>query len=158
MQLGMIGLGRMGANMTTRLLGDSHEVVVYDRSPEAVARSAAEGATAAASLAELVAKLTPPRAIWIMVPAGKPTDDTIHDLLGRLAPGDTIIDGGNSNFRESQARAKRGVGAQERLLSDGRRRSGRRQTGRADLPLARAQGRLRIRRGVGRGPLLEDGP
>jgi 6-phosphogluconate dehydrogenase len=106
MQLGMIGLGRMGANMTTRLLGDKHEVVVYDRSAEAVARSAAEGATAAASLAELVAKLTPPRAIWIMVPAGKPTDDTIHDLLGRLAPGDTIIDGGNSNFRESQARAK----------------------------------------------------
>jgi len=106
MQLGMIGLGRMGANMTTRLLGDKHEVVVYDRSADAVARSAAEGATGTASLAELVAKLTPPRAIWIMVPAGKPTDDTIHDLLGRLAPGDTIIDGGNSNFRESQARAK----------------------------------------------------
>jgi 6-phosphogluconate dehydrogenase len=106
MQLGMIGLGRMGANMTTRLLGDKHEVVVYDRSADAVAHSAAEGAIGTASLAELVEKLTPPRAIWIMVPAGKPTDETIHELLGRLAPGDTIIDGGNSNFRESQARAK----------------------------------------------------
>jgi 6-phosphogluconate dehydrogenase len=106
MQLGMIGLGRMGANMTTRLLRGKHEVVVYDRSPEAVARSVSDGAAGATSLADLVSKLSPPRAVWIMVPAGKPTDDTIHELLGLLAKGDSIIDGGNSNFRESQARAK----------------------------------------------------
>jgi 6-phosphogluconate dehydrogenase len=106
MQLGMIGLGRMGANMTSRLLAGHHQVTVYDRNPEAVARSTAEGATGAASLADLVSHLAAPRAVWIMVPAGKPTDDTIHELLGLLGKGDTIIDGGNSNFRESQARAK----------------------------------------------------
>jgi 6-phosphogluconate dehydrogenase len=105
MQLGMIGLGRMGANMTTRLLHGGHEVVVYDRNPEAVAHSVAEGAGGSTSLAELVSKLTAPKAVWIMVPSGKPTDDTVHELLGLLAPGDIIIDGGNSNFRDSQARA-----------------------------------------------------
>jgi 6-phosphogluconate dehydrogenase len=104
MQLGMIGLGRMGANMTTRLLRGGHQVVVYDRNPEAVARSANEGATGAASLAELVGKLAAPRSVWIMVPAGKPTDDTIVELLELLARGDTIVDGGNSNFRQSQTR------------------------------------------------------
>src|SRR5579864_5851029 len=104
MQLGMIGLGRMGANMTTRLMRGGHQVVVYDRSADAVAHSASEGATAATSLADLVGKLAAPRAVWIMVPAGKPTDDTIAELLGLLAAGDAIIDGGNSNFRESQAR------------------------------------------------------
>ena len=104
MKLGMVGLGRMGANMTTRLLLDAHEVVVYDRSPDAVAREAAEGATSSTSLADLVSQLSPPRAVWIMVPSGKPTDDTVSELLGLLAPGDVIIDGGNSNFRDSQAR------------------------------------------------------
>ena len=104
MQLGMIGLGRMGANMTTRLLKGGHNVVVFDRNPEAVARSASEGAVGSASLAELASKLSAPRAVWIMVPSGKPTDDTIETLLGVLKPGDVIIDGGNSNWKDSQAR------------------------------------------------------
>jgi 6-phosphogluconate dehydrogenase len=100
----MVGLGRMGANMTTRLMQGGHQVVVYDRNPDAVKTSAAEGATGASSLADLVGKLSAPRAVWIMVPSGKPTDDTVAQLLGLLAPGDAIIDGGNSNFRDSQAR------------------------------------------------------
>jgi 6-phosphogluconate dehydrogenase len=104
MQLGMIGLGRMGANMTTRLLNGKHRVVVYDRNAEAIAHSASEGAVGATSLEDLAAKLESPKTVWIMVPAGKPTDDTIAELLGLFGPGDTIIDGGNSNFRESQAR------------------------------------------------------
>ncbi len=104
MQLGMIGLGRMGANMTTRLLRGGHTLVVYDRSPEAVTRSEADGATGSTSLADLVGKLKAPRTVWIMVPSGKPTDDTVADLLGLLAPGDAIIDGGNSNYKDSQAR------------------------------------------------------
>jgi len=104
MQLGMVGLGRMGANMTTRLLKGGHQVVVYDRNPDAVKASAAGGATASTSLGDLVAKLSAPRAVWIMVPSGKPTDDTISELLGLLETGDAIVDGGNSNFRDSQAR------------------------------------------------------
>jgi 6-phosphogluconate dehydrogenase len=104
MQLGMVGLGRMGANMTTRLLKGGHQVVVYDRNPDAVRASAAGGATASTSLGDLVAKLSAPRTVWIMVPSGKPTDDTISELLGLLKSGDAIIDGGNSNFRDSQAR------------------------------------------------------
>ncbi|MFY9780268.1 MAG: decarboxylating 6-phosphogluconate dehydrogenase [Candidatus Baltobacteraceae bacterium] len=106
MQLGMVGLGRMGANMTTRLLRGGHAVVVYDRSPEAVARSAASGAAAASSAADLVAQLAAPKTVWIMVPSGKATDDTVHELLSLLRPGDTIVDGGNSNFRDSQARCR----------------------------------------------------
>src|ERR1700681_1670785 len=104
MQLGMIGLGRMAANMTTRLLRGGHSVVVFDRNLDAVKTSAAEGATGATSLADLVGKLGAPRAVWIMVPSGKPTDETVQQLLGLLAPGDAIVDGGNSNFRDSQAR------------------------------------------------------
>jgi 6-phosphogluconate dehydrogenase len=104
MQLGMVGLGRMGANMTTRLLRGGHQVVVYDRSPEAIATSSAGGATGAASLEELAAKLAAPRAVWIMVPAGKATDDTVARLLELLAPGDAIVDGGNSNYKDSTAR------------------------------------------------------
>ncbi len=105
MQLGMIGLGRMGANMTTRLLLDEHGLVVFDFNPAAVEHSVEEGAVAATSAADLVAKLAPPRAIWIMVPSGNATDQTVNELLGHLSPGDTIIDGGNSNFRDSQKRA-----------------------------------------------------
>jgi 6-phosphogluconate dehydrogenase len=104
MQLGMIGLGRMGANMTTRLLRGHHHVVAYDRNEEAVRAAVTGGAEGAQSPAELVAKLKAPRVVWIMVPAGKPTDDTIQTLLKLLTPGDVIVDGGNSNFRESQAR------------------------------------------------------
>jgi 6-phosphogluconate dehydrogenase len=106
MQLAMVGLGKMGANMTSRLLLDKHQVVAFDFSAEAVARAVSEGATGASSLADLVAKLSAPKVVWIMVPAGKPTDDTITSLLEHLGPGDVIIDGGNSNFRESQARCK----------------------------------------------------
>ncbi len=104
MQLGMIGLGRMGANMTTRLMRGGHTVVVYDRDPAAVQRSAADGAAGAASLQELVTKLQPPRSVWIMVPAGDPTDSTIGALLGLLEPGDAIIDGGNSRWTDSKQR------------------------------------------------------
>jgi 6-phosphogluconate dehydrogenase len=106
MQIGMVGLGRMGANMTTRLLQNGHHVVAFDFNASAVEHAVADGATGAATLAELVSKLTAPKVVWIMVPAGKPTDDTIHALLEHLEPGDVIVDGGNSNFRESQARCK----------------------------------------------------
>ncbi|GAC1397602.1 MAG: decarboxylating 6-phosphogluconate dehydrogenase [Vulcanimicrobiaceae bacterium] len=104
MQLGMIGLGRMGANMTTRLLLDKHDLVVFDFDANAVAHSASEGAIGATSVADLVTKLRAPRAVWIMVPAGEATDSTVATLLDALAPGDTIVDGGNSNFRDSQRR------------------------------------------------------
>ena len=113
MQLAMIGLGRMGGNMTERLLRGGHQVVVYDRSPDPVMASAALGATAAADLRDLVAKLAAPRAIWIMVPAGKPVDDTIEALAPSLARGDVLIDGGNSNFHET---IRRGRALQERGL------------------------------------------
>jgi 6-phosphogluconate dehydrogenase len=103
MQLGMIGLGRMGANMTTRLLRGKHDFVVYDRNADAVRAAAAGGAVGAASLADLVSNLSRPRTVWLMVPSGKPTDDTVHVLLALLNEGDGIIDGGNSNFRASQA-------------------------------------------------------
>ena len=105
MQLGMIGLGRMGANMTTRLMLDKHELVVFDFHPAAVEHSVSEGAIGAASVADMCAKLAPPRAVWIMVPSGPPTDQTINELLQHMQPGDIIIDGGNSNFRDSQQRA-----------------------------------------------------
>jgi 6-phosphogluconate dehydrogenase len=107
MQLGMIGLGRMGSNMTTRLIRGGRTVVAYDRDPAAVQRTAADGATGADSLQDLVSKLTPPRAVWIMVPAGPPTDSTINDLLGILQEGDVIIDGGNSRWTDSKDRYAR---------------------------------------------------
>jgi 6-phosphogluconate dehydrogenase len=102
----MVGLGRMGANMTSRLLLGKHQVVAFDFNAQAVAHAVSEGAEGASSLAELVAKLPSPKVVWIMVPAGKPTDDTITSLLEHLSAGDVIVDGGNSNFRESQARCK----------------------------------------------------
>ena len=102
----MIGLGRMGANMTTRLLAGGHRVVAYDRAPEAVAAVAKGGAAGAASLAELVGALAAPRAVWVMVPAGDPTESTVRALADALAPGDTVIDGGNSNYRDSMRRAE----------------------------------------------------
>ena len=105
MQLGMIGLGRMGANMTTRLLLDKHELVVFDFNPAAVEHSVKKEPSERHRSADLVSKLKPPRAVWIMVPSGNPTDQTINELLNHLSPGDTIIDGGNSNFRDSQKRA-----------------------------------------------------
>jgi 6-phosphogluconate dehydrogenase len=106
MQFGMIGLGRMGANMVRRLMRGGHELVVYDRSPEAVAALAKEGATGAASLSELVRKLAPPRAVCLMVPAAY-VDASIDELVPLLQRGDTIIDGGNSNHEDDIARAER---------------------------------------------------
>ena len=106
MEIGMIGLGRMGANMTTRLLGGGHRVVAYDRAPEAVAAVVKGGAAGAASLAELVGALAAPRAVWVMVPAGDPTESTVRALADALAPGDTVIDGGNSNYRDSMRRGE----------------------------------------------------
>jgi 6-phosphogluconate dehydrogenase len=101
MQLGMIGLGKMGANMTTRLIHGGHQVVVYDRNADAVTQAASGGATAASGLADLSARLTgSPKVVWIMVPSGKPTDETIDALLGVLGAGDIIIDGGNTNWKD----------------------------------------------------------
>jgi 6-phosphogluconate dehydrogenase len=100
----MIGLGRMGANMTKRLVAGGHRVVAHDRSPDAVQAAAADGATAASSLDELKEKLAPPRAVWVMVPAGAPTEQTISALADRLDAGDLVIDGGNSNYRETVRR------------------------------------------------------
>jgi 6-phosphogluconate dehydrogenase len=105
MQLGMIGLGKMGANITTRLLRGGHDVVAFDRSPDAVKASVAQGARGADSLDGLVKQLTVPRSVWVMVPAGDPTESTVRALAERLEPGDTIIDGGNSNYKESMRRA-----------------------------------------------------
>jgi 6-phosphogluconate dehydrogenase len=106
MQLGMIGLGRMGGNMVERLMRLGHSCVVYDRSPDVVKRLADKGATGAKDLADFVKKLTPPRAAWVMVPAGAPTEQTVRELGGLMAAGDTIIDGGNSYFKDDVRRAK----------------------------------------------------
>src|SRR3954468_4396508 len=97
MQLGMIGLGRMGANMVRRLQRNRHACVVYDRNPGAVAELAADGAQGAASLGELIARLDKPRAVWLMVPAAV-VDASIRDLLPLLEAGDILIDGGNSYY------------------------------------------------------------
>jgi 6-phosphogluconate dehydrogenase len=107
MQIGMVGLGRMGANMARRLMAGGHHCVVYDRDTKAVRRLADEGAVGAASLEELVAALDKPRAIWIMVPAGEATEQTSADLTERLAAGDTLVDGGNSFFKDDVRRAAR---------------------------------------------------
>src|SRR5258705_3674219 len=106
MQLGMVGLGRMGANMTRRLLRGGHKLVVSDLSPEAVKQLAGEGAVASSSLEDLVGKLNPPRAAWVMVPAGGPTENTVQSLLQYMQPGDTIIDGGNSYFKDDVRRSR----------------------------------------------------
>jgi 6-phosphogluconate dehydrogenase len=105
MQLGMIGLGRMGANMARRLMKNGHTCVVYDRSAEAVAAMVKDGATGSSSLDEFVKALKPPRAAWVMVPAGDATEGTVNDLAARMAKGDAIIDGGNSYFKDDVRRA-----------------------------------------------------
>jgi 6-phosphogluconate dehydrogenase len=105
MQLGMIGLGRMGASMVRRLLAQGHDCVVYDVEPDAVALLQKEGAVGSASLQEMVAKMTPPRAIWIMVPAAI-VDDELGRLVAELEPGDIVVDGGNSHYRDDIRRAK----------------------------------------------------
>jgi 6-phosphogluconate dehydrogenase len=106
-ELGMIGLGRMGGNMVQRLLRGGHSVVTYDRDSEAVAASQSQGAVGASSLEELVERLPQPRAVWVMVPAGQPTEDTIDSLTPLLARGDTILDGGNANYKDSMRRGEK---------------------------------------------------
>ena len=101
MRIGMIGLGKMGANMTERLLKGGHDVVAYDLSADALKQAAGKGAETATTLAELAGKLTAPRAAWVMVPAGAPTNDTIEELAGLFSAGDVIVDGGNSNYKEA---------------------------------------------------------
>ena len=110
MELGMIGLGRMGGNMVQRLLSGGHRVVTFDRDAEAVAASQSQGAVGASSPNELVARLAPPRAVWVMVPAGQPTEDTIDSLIPLLGAGDVVLDGGNANYKDSMRRSDKLAG------------------------------------------------
>ncbi len=106
MQIGFVGLGKMGGNMVARIRRDSdHDVVAFDFDAKAVARAKKAGARGAASLRELVGKLDPPRQVWIMVPAGAPTQDTVEALVKLLDPDDMIVDGGNSKWTDDKARA-----------------------------------------------------
>ena len=105
MELGMIGLGKMGGFMTERLIRGGHRVIGFDRDPAVVQKLAEKGAISANSLDNILSQLKPPRAIWLMVPAGDPVDQTIAALVPHLAPGDTIIDGGNSYYKDSVRRA-----------------------------------------------------
>ena len=106
MQLALIGLGRMGSNMARRLLRDGHQVVAWDRDPAATADVSAAGALGAASLDDLVQHLSPPRTVWIMVPAGDPTEATVTARAGRLGAGDVIVDGGNTFYKDDVRRAR----------------------------------------------------
>lgn len=106
MQCGMVGLGRMGANMARRLLRGGHEVVVTNRSPEPVEQLTAEGASGARTVRELVERLQPPRAIWVSLPAGEVTEDTLTQLAPLLARGDVIVESGNSFYRDTIRRAE----------------------------------------------------
>jgi 6-phosphogluconate dehydrogenase len=107
MKIGMVGLGRMGANMTLRLTQKGHQVVAFDVNPEAVAGVESEGAKGVADIDALVATLEPPRAVWLMLPAGPITEDAVLHLEAILSPGDTIIEGGNSNYQHAIADAER---------------------------------------------------
>ena len=106
MQIGMVGLGRMGANIVRRLLRSGHQAVVYDRDPAPGTKLAGEGAKAAMSLAGLVEKLEVPRTVWIMLPSGEATEAAIREIAALLAPGDTIIDGGNTFWKDDVRRAR----------------------------------------------------
>jgi 6-phosphogluconate dehydrogenase len=107
MQIGFIGLGRMGGNMTRRLAAAGHTVIAWDRNPDAVQTAAqTKGIGGASSVEELVRQLQPPRAVWIMVPAGAPTEEAVTGLASRLSPGDVVIDGGNTHFKDDVRRAK----------------------------------------------------
>jgi 6-phosphogluconate dehydrogenase len=105
MQIAIVGLGRMGGNMAERLLRGGHEVVAFDRDPAAVERLTKDGATGAASLDDVVKKLAAPRAVWVMLPPGSPTEDSISTLAELMQPKDVVIDGGNSNYKHSQRRS-----------------------------------------------------
>ena len=106
MDIGFIGLGKMGLNMVTRLQRAGHQVTAYDRSPEALANATAAGCTGASSLADLVHRLKAPRAVWLMVPSGAPTEETVHAVAALLEPGDVIIDGGNTRYHDDVRRSK----------------------------------------------------
>ena len=111
MRIGMVGLGRMGGNMTKRLIEHGHEVVAYDRNPDVVKAAESEGAIPAHSLREVVDQLSAPKAVWVMVPAGQPTEDTCNELAAMLGKGDVLIDGGNSFYKHAQQMAA-SLGAQ----------------------------------------------
>ncbi|NGZ08907.1 MAG: decarboxylating 6-phosphogluconate dehydrogenase [Nitrospira sp. LK70] len=105
MELGFIGLGKMGMNMVTRLRRDQHRVVVYDRSNELIKQAESQGCVGSSSLSDLVGKLSAPRAVWIMVPSGAPTEETIQAVAALLQSGDSIVDGGNTRFHDDVRRA-----------------------------------------------------
>ena len=154
MQLGMIGLGRMGANMVRRLEKNGHQCVVFDRTQATVDALAKEGATGSSSIDDFIKKLNKPRAIWLMVPAAV-VDGTLHELASKLDVGDIVIDGGNSYYIDDIRRAKdlsakgihyvdcrhqrRRLGSRTRLLPDDRRRNGHREASRSHLQNARAR-------------------
>jgi len=119
LKIGMVGLGKMGANMTLRIMQHGHQVVAWDRSDESVKGVSSEGAQGAGSLEELVKALDPPRAVWLMLPSGDPTEDTIRTLEDILDKGDIIIDGGNSNFHFAIADAERLAGKGIEFIDDG---------------------------------------
>lgn len=106
MRVGVIGLGRMGANIARRLMRGGHDIVGFDRDPATIATLAAEGATAAQSIEALVTEMEAPRIFWVMLPAGVPTESTIQALISLAEPGDIIIDGGNSFYKDDIRRAK----------------------------------------------------
>lgn len=105
MELGFIGLGKMGMNMVTRLRGNQHRVVAYDRSSDLIKQAEGQGCIGSSSLTDLIGKLSAPRAVWIMVPSGAPTEETIQAVAALLQPGDTIVDGGNTRFHDDVRRA-----------------------------------------------------
>ena len=140
MEIGFVGLGKMGMNMVERLRRDNHQIVAFDIDDAKRKEVSTFGADGVGSLKDLVARLAPPRGVWVMVPAGEPTDSTITQLAELLEPGDAIIDGGNTNFPRRRAprrsarrqgaapgrcgHQRRHLGAQARLLPDDRRRAG----------------------------------
>lgn len=119
MKIGMVGLGRMGGNMTERLLQGGHEVVVYDPAAAAVEQAAQRGAVAASGLADMVKKLAAPRVVWIMVPSGAITTNTVNQLLELLSPDDVLIDGGNSHYKDSVVHAGLAAKKQVHFLDAG---------------------------------------
>lgn len=119
MEIAVIGLGRMGGNMVRRLLQGGHRVVAWDRDAGAVDKLVKEGAVGASSLADVVSKLSGPRAVWVMVPAGAPTENTINELAGLMSANDIIIDGGNSNYKDSIRRSKELAEKKLRFLDAG---------------------------------------